>query len=257
MKAERKSVESDLLVDVFFSNIVAGRDGITPEIGANGHWWIGGRDTNVLARAVNGTNGANGKNPNIGANGNWWLDGKDLGVKAKAPVISIGSNGHWLIDGADTAVPSNVDSFLSKTTTEAQAVAGNVTFNGNLAVKGAADLRSRACVVSNPSAVTDAGGWEIINIGEDLPRYICVLPHDKGARTKIVIDKLPEFGDMYVVFMASHRGVTIVSKNDAAKFWWGNVDDRALYETEQRGTAILHGWRQGEVRRWYVHTIGS
>ena len=45
-----------------------GKDGDTPYIGENGHWWIGSTDTGVLAAAQNGTNGADGQNG---------LDGKD------------------------------------------------------------------------------------------------------------------------------------------------------------------------------------
>ena len=37
-----------------------GKDGLTPFIGANGNWWIGGLDTGVKAAGIPGTNGING-----------------------------------------------------------------------------------------------------------------------------------------------------------------------------------------------------
>ena len=48
----------------------AGKDGETPTIGANGNWFIGGKDTGVSAK------GADGATPTIGENGNWWINGK-------------------------------------------------------------------------------------------------------------------------------------------------------------------------------------
>jgi hypothetical protein len=68
-----------------------GEDGLTPHIGENGNWWIGGTDMGVLARGVNGTdgqngidgeNGADGLTPYIGGNGNWWIGGTDTYVFA-------------------------------------------------------------------------------------------------------------------------------------------------------------------------------
>ena len=44
--------------------LIKGEDGITPNIGANGHWWIGTTDTGVQARGEDGapgTPGADGK----------------------------------------------------------------------------------------------------------------------------------------------------------------------------------------------------
>lgn len=40
--------------------LIKGEDGITPNIGANGHWWIGITDTGVQARGEDGAPGANG-----------------------------------------------------------------------------------------------------------------------------------------------------------------------------------------------------
>lgn len=57
MEAKRKEMETDLFVDVFFTNMLRGRDGDTPLIGENGNWWVGGEDTGVRARARDGEDG--------------------------------------------------------------------------------------------------------------------------------------------------------------------------------------------------------
>lgn len=249
MQAERKSVESDLLVDVFFSNIIAGRDGITPEIGANGHWWMDGRDTSVLARGIDGTNG---KSPYIGANGNWWLDGKDLGVKAKAPAVSIGGNGHWIIDGVDTAVPSNIGSFLSKTTTEAQAVAGDVTFNGNLLMTGTTDIRNPAYVASNPQAPVPKDDFEIVTIPVDAPHIVFALARDAHRRVKVVLEKAPALGDIYIVFSNDTQGFVVDSSDEAVNFHWAG-ETHEWFEARNRRIVILFGY----TGAWYAYTIND
>ena len=62
---------------------ISGADGITPNIGANGNWWIGTTDTGVSAQGATGTPGANGLSPTIGVNGNWFVGSIDTGVKAE------------------------------------------------------------------------------------------------------------------------------------------------------------------------------
>lgn len=83
---------------------------LTPKIGENGNWWIGGKDTGQKAEGEDGTS------PRIGENGNWWLGTTDTGVQAKAndgKSPYIGTNGNWFIwdatqnkfvDSGDTSV---------------------------------------------------------------------------------------------------------------------------------------------------------
>lgn len=59
-----------------------GVDGTTPNIGANGNWFIGDEDTNVKAAGTDGTDGTDGTNgvtPHIGENGNWFIGEADTG----------------------------------------------------------------------------------------------------------------------------------------------------------------------------------
>ena len=56
---------------------VVGKDGITPHIGENGHWWIGETDTGVPAK------GQDGRAPFIGENGHWWIGDTDTGISAE------------------------------------------------------------------------------------------------------------------------------------------------------------------------------
>lgn len=57
-----------------------GEPGTTPNIGSNGHWYIGSNDTGVKAQGENGTPGIT---PHIGANGHWFIGDTDTGVQAQ------------------------------------------------------------------------------------------------------------------------------------------------------------------------------
>ena len=86
-----------------------GQNGVTPNIGENGNWWVGGKDTGVPAQ---GEDGNNGLTPNIGQNGNWWIGDEDTGVPAQGEdgnnglTPNIGENGNWWIGDEDTGVPA-------------------------------------------------------------------------------------------------------------------------------------------------------
>ncbi len=89
-----------------------GENGVTPNIGENGNWWIGGEDTGIPAKGKDGQDGQDGATPVIGENGNWWIGGVDTGVPAtgadgqNGATPEIGSNGNWWIGGVDTGVPA-------------------------------------------------------------------------------------------------------------------------------------------------------
>lgn len=73
----------------FFTNVIRGKDGkdgVTPHIGSNKHWYLGDRDTGVVAEGKDGKDGKNGATPVIGNNGNWWIDGKDTGKSSNASI---------------------------------------------------------------------------------------------------------------------------------------------------------------------------
>ncbi len=57
-----------------------GENGITPEIGENGNWFIGDEDTGISAE---GAAGENGLTPEIGENGNWFIGDEDTGISAR------------------------------------------------------------------------------------------------------------------------------------------------------------------------------
>ena len=89
-----------------------GQNGVTPNIGDNGNWWIGGEDTGIPAKGKDGADGEDGATPVIGENGNWWIGGVDTGVPATGAdgedgaTPEIGENGNWWIDGEDTGIPA-------------------------------------------------------------------------------------------------------------------------------------------------------
>lgn len=68
-----------------------GNDGITPAIGENGNWYIGGTDTGKPSRGEPGQDGNPGNDgitPTVGENGNWYLGDTDTGQPSRgyAPV---------------------------------------------------------------------------------------------------------------------------------------------------------------------------
>ena len=86
-----------------------------------GHEWPKDQtDMNYFWYYLSGADGQNGVTPNIGDNGNWWIGGEDTGIPAKGqdgqdgkpgddgqmPDITIGENGNWYINGEDTGVPA-------------------------------------------------------------------------------------------------------------------------------------------------------
>ena len=71
---------------------------ITPYIGENGNWWIGGKDTGVHATGDDGKDGSDGQDGRDGVDGQ---DGKD-GQNGETPYI--GDNGNWWIGDEDTGV---------------------------------------------------------------------------------------------------------------------------------------------------------
>ncbi|HUH27490.1 hypothetical protein [Gelidibacter sp.] len=120
-----------------------GIDGKTPEVGANGNWFIDGVDTGVPAAGADGksvtvtdngdgtvtvsdgvndviiskgADGVDGDTPLIGPNGNWQIGGTDTGIAATGAdgqdgidgadgvTPVIGANGTWEIDGVDTGI---------------------------------------------------------------------------------------------------------------------------------------------------------
>lgn len=96
-----------------------GKDGQTPYIGSNGHWWIGMTDTGVSATGRDGRDGKDGTDgftPYIGTNGNWWVNNEDTGIKAFGTdgrdgtdgkdglTPRIGTNGNWWLGNEDTGV---------------------------------------------------------------------------------------------------------------------------------------------------------
>ena len=119
--AEMQNQLTDLANKLDSLKLQKGEDGATPEIGANGNWWIGGTDTGVKAAGQDGHDGQDGEDgatPEIGANGNWWIGGTDTGVKAAGQdgqdghdgqdglTPRIGDNGNWWIGNTDTGVPA-------------------------------------------------------------------------------------------------------------------------------------------------------
>ncbi len=150
MEARRRSVESDLVIDVFFTNLIRGKDGLTPYIGENRNWWIGDDDTGVCAEGKDGKDGAT---PVIGDNGNWWIDGVDQGA---------GSNG--IPSGVIVMWSGNIDHLPNGW----KLCDGNGVLNNGVRVP---DLRGRFIVGY------DSSDGDYNNVGK------------KGGSKKVVLNK--------------------------------------------------------------------
>jgi hypothetical protein len=109
-----------------FDQITKGKDGIdghTPNIGANGNWFINGQDTGVKAEGKPGDSGRDALVPSIGANGHWYIGDQDTGVNAVATKGDQGDpgkpgndgltpridkvSGNWFIGDQDTGVKAH------------------------------------------------------------------------------------------------------------------------------------------------------
>ena len=78
-----------------------GKDGVTPNIGDNGHWWVGGEDTGIDAQGPQGEPGKDGEDGEDGQDG---ADGRP-GSSGSMPDIYIDKEtNHWIINGEDTGV---------------------------------------------------------------------------------------------------------------------------------------------------------
>ena len=96
-----------------------GTDGVTPEIGANKNWWIGGVDTGILAEGTNGQDGQDGIDGNtpsitIGGNGNWFINGIDTNQPSRGATGTPGIPGSDGIDGIGIPVGGTTGQVLSK-----------------------------------------------------------------------------------------------------------------------------------------------
>lgn len=80
--------ETDLNDFWYYLTGADGKDGVTPNVGSNGNWWVNGEDTGIPAKGEDGKDGTDGE------------DGKD-GEDGHTPVIEI-KDGYWYIDGVNT-----------------------------------------------------------------------------------------------------------------------------------------------------------
>ena len=76
----------------------AGKDGVTPTIGANKHWFIGDVDTGVVAEGKDGAQGEQGPQGEQGEQGAQGEKG-DQGEPGKDAEVSISEDGYWVING--------------------------------------------------------------------------------------------------------------------------------------------------------------
>ncbi len=115
---EQPSTYEEWLETIKGENGVDGVNGLYPEIGSNGNWWIGDYDTGIPVNGEKGDQGQPGEPgdpgrdgyvPTHGENGNWWIGEEDTGIpyfgeNGEVPIIEVGASGTWVIDGVDTGI---------------------------------------------------------------------------------------------------------------------------------------------------------
>ena len=81
-----------------------GKDGVDGKDGKDGINGVDGKDGATGPAGADGKDGEDGKTPEIGANGNWWIDGVDTGITALGTVIqsvTINETGHLIVTFTD------------------------------------------------------------------------------------------------------------------------------------------------------------
>src|SRR5690606_9459666 len=99
--------EAGVAVTINLASGPKGDDGLTPVIGTNGNWEIGGVDTGIAAQGPagnDGQDGNDGETPVIGTNGNWEIGGVDTGIAAQGPAGNDGQDGN---DGETPVIGTN------------------------------------------------------------------------------------------------------------------------------------------------------
>lgn len=115
---------------------VNGKDGITPNIGENGNWFIGTVDTEVPAQ---GPAGENGVTPHIGTNGNWYIGSTDTGVSAKGVKGDNGLDGNGIksaILNSDYTLTLTFDNGTTYTTPSIRGATGDAGSAGKNGTDG-------------------------------------------------------------------------------------------------------------------------
>lgn len=99
LKAQVSSIQSEVSAGAVITGVAENADGITVTL-SNGKSYklTNGKDGK---NGENGTDGKNGSVVEIGANGNWFIDGKDTGLAAEGKDGANGSNGADGEDGKD------------------------------------------------------------------------------------------------------------------------------------------------------------
>ena len=99
LKAQVSSIQSEVSAGAVITGVAENADGITVTL-SNGKSYklTNGKDGK---NGENGTDGKNGSVVEIGANGNWFIDGKDTGLAAEGKDGANGTNGSNGEDGKD------------------------------------------------------------------------------------------------------------------------------------------------------------
>lgn len=148
-----------------------GKDGATPEIGANGNWFINGKDTSVKA------SGKDAVAPTVEIKGGYWyINGKNTNVKATGEngTGTAGANGMYYVPNPDTKTfwiygDGTKDPYDSKIS-----YLGSTTVTGN-GITGILDTaNTKTLTLNGVDGVT--GGTVVISLDANL-RSLVYMPN--------------------------------------------------------------------------------
>ena len=158
-----------------------GKDGSVVTIGANGNWFIDGKDTGIPTQVKGdvGAAGADGHTPEItiGDNGNWFVDGKDTGKQAVGKDGKDGKDGangtnatvveirevdgvkYWFIDGNNTGVVAEGKDGTNGIDGQNGTSIINIGDNGNWFIDG----KDSGVPATGPAGANGADGKDGVN----------------------------------------------------------------------------------------------
>ncbi len=138
-----------------------GEDGISPHIGPNGNWFIGGVDTGISASGdgsdgAKGDDGEDGLTPYIGENGNWFIGDKDTGVSANGGGSSGSGSGDYVNPPGDFTV--SIDPHQGNKSIAVSETRGFANPTDNLSTIGIPDTWNITLADIPDGVDSDAGG---------------------------------------------------------------------------------------------------
>ncbi|MFB9056779.1 hypothetical protein ACFFU9_08495 [Mariniflexile ostreae] len=252
---------------------VDGKDGDTPEIGTNGHWFISGVDTQQVAqgpkgdvgergiqgetglkgdqgeRGIQGEQGVMGATGAAGQNG---IDGKD-GKDGDTP--EIGTNGHWFISGIDTQQVAQGPKG-DKGDVGERGIQGETGLKGDQGEQGPAGVVSPKDLSASDTSITVANGIGATLLDANVKVTDGGITTEKlanGAGTALKINAdvagvgLIKNTATHALDVQTHNGLSIDATADAIQLG-GSLVKPTVINTNATNTLAITGLESGTYK---------